>query len=326
MAIRSLNYRGFGLSVRVPDGALPATMRRVLGRASSRPQNGAAGEGPALGDAGAIQVRKPPAVSARRRDPLTASAFLTRFYEESGGARAEERERLELSLADQVASTGWYHTIELGEGVVTPGLTDHRPLVPHYGIPDSLAGLRCLDAACSNGFWTFEFERRGGEVVALDLPSYAELDFPVGTPPMAAERSDELAATAFDIAHRALGSKAKLVRRSVYSMDPADLGTFDFVHIADVLLHLRNPLEALTRLRGMLAPGGSALIAEVFDPGLLGTVTEYRGGFDGVVWWHPSLDCLVQMIYDAGFSTAEVQSVYRPRGGGYWRAAVRAEA
>ncbi len=109
-------------------------------------------------------------------------------------------------------------------------------------------------------------------------------------------------------------------------MDPAALGTFDFVHLADVLLNLQNPLAALCRLRGLTAPGGSALIGDVFDPGLLGTLTEYRGGFDGVRWWHPSLDCLVQMIYDAGFSTVEVTTVYRPQVGGYRRAAMRATA
>ena len=53
----------------------------------------------------------------------------------------------------------------------------------------ALAGRRCLDAACSNGFWAFELERRGGKVVALDIPSIADWDFPAGTPPLGAHRS-----------------------------------------------------------------------------------------------------------------------------------------
>ena len=38
------------------------------------------------------------------------------------------------------ADFDWYHTIDLGDGVVTAGLYDHRPLVPAYGLPDDLDG------------------------------------------------------------------------------------------------------------------------------------------------------------------------------------------
>jgi len=234
-----------------------------------------------------------------------------------------------MSLKDQVASTHWYHTIELPGGVVTPGIFDHRPLVPHYGIPESLRGKRCLDAACSNGFWTFEFERRGGTVVSVDIPSLSELDFPAGTPPMPAATAggpDQLSAIAYHVARRALGSDAELVRSNLYAMNPENLGTFDFVHLADVLLHLQNPLAALCRLRELTAPGGTALIAEVFDPSLIGTVTHYFGGFDGLVWWEPSLDCLAQMVYDAGFATVDVVRTYRTPLRGHWRAVIRAMA
>ena len=316
MPVRTFTYRGFGLSLRVPE-RLPEAINGLRGRA--------AGAGPNGSGPGSSCAR--PRVTAGRRSPAEAAAFLADFY--GGRSAAEVPDDAELArmpLEQQVASTHWYHTIELPGGVVTPGTFDHRPLVPHYGIPGSLAGKRCLDVGCSNGFWTFEFERRGGSVVAVEIPSLRDADFPAGTPPMPADGPDELSAAAFHIAHRALGSRAELVRSTVYDMDPQELGTFDFVHLADVLLHLRDPLTALCRLRELTADGGTALIAEVFDPSLMEGTTRYLGGFDGLVWWEPSLDTLVQMVYDAGFGAVEVLRTYRTPARGHWRALMSARA
>src|SRR5688572_16639032 len=66
----------------------------------------------------------------------------------------------------------WYHTIDLGDGVVTPGIFDHRPLLDQYGLPADLTGLSVLDAGAANGFFSFEFERRGASrVLAVDIPT-----------------------------------------------------------------------------------------------------------------------------------------------------------
>src|SRR4029077_18879087 len=72
----------------------------------------------------------------------------------------------------------WDHTIELPDGTATKGWFDLRPYVRHYGLPDDLTGLRALDVGCWDGFWSFELERRGAEVVALDLDREEDLDWP----------------------------------------------------------------------------------------------------------------------------------------------------
>ena len=90
-----------------------------------------------------------------------------------GAARSAEDER----LASRVSQLEWYHTIELRPGIVTPGFFDHRPHLAHYHLPASLAGQRALDVATYNGFWAFEFERRGArEVVGLDIDTFADID------------------------------------------------------------------------------------------------------------------------------------------------------
>ena len=46
----------------------------------------------------------------------------------------------------------WYHTIELGNGLVSRGAYDHRPVVDRYGIPSSLVGKTALDIAREGNF------------------------------------------------------------------------------------------------------------------------------------------------------------------------------
>ena len=72
----------------------------------------------------------------------------------------------------------WYHTFELPGGVVTSGYFDLRSVVGKLPLPASLAGMRCLDAAACEGFWSFELARRGAaEVVSLDLPDTDRQDW-----------------------------------------------------------------------------------------------------------------------------------------------------
>src|SRR6478735_7918516 len=48
------------------------------------------------------------------------------------------------ALAERIAAVEWYPSIDLGHGVVTPGLVDHRAQLPYYGLPESMAGMRVL--------------------------------------------------------------------------------------------------------------------------------------------------------------------------------------
>src|SRR5215216_401238 len=81
-------------------------------------------------------------------------------------------------LRARLGDLGWYHTQELAPGLVTPGMFDLRPYVNRYGIPEDLSGKRVLDVGTFEGFWAFELERRGAEVVALDVASLDQLDWP----------------------------------------------------------------------------------------------------------------------------------------------------
>ena len=157
---------------------------------------------------------------------------------------------------------GWYHTIELEPGRETEGMFDLRPFVGRYGLPESLAGLRCLDVGTWDGFWAFEMERRGGEVVGIDLDDERLLDWPPRRRPE--KFSDEPRGGNFAVAKEALGSKVERRVISIYNATPEQLGTFDFAFCGSVVIHLRDQLLALERIAGLVREGGRFVSAEAY--------------------------------------------------------------
>ena len=99
-----------------------------------------------------------------------------RFFERS-------REFTERATAMGLADADryyWYHTVDLGDGLVTPGMYDYRETIASFGFPEDMTGMTVLDVGSATGFFAFEFERRGARVVSVELPSLRDLDrFPV---------------------------------------------------------------------------------------------------------------------------------------------------
>jgi hypothetical protein len=71
----------------------------------------------------------------------------------------------------------FYHTVEIpGQGVVR-GQWDLPQHVDEYLGGYRFAGKRVLEIGPASGFLTFEMERRGADVVALDVPDDPGWDF-----------------------------------------------------------------------------------------------------------------------------------------------------
>src|SRR5947209_6482982 len=69
----------------------------------------------------------------------------------------------------------WYHTVEL-PGITTPGMYDFRASLPAFGFHHDMRGKTVLDVGSATGFFSFEFERRGADVVSVELGSLEQLD------------------------------------------------------------------------------------------------------------------------------------------------------
>lgn len=207
-----------------------------------------------------------------------------------------------MTALQRAREQSWYHTLEL-PGYTTPGLFDLRGAVGEYGLPDDLRGRRALEIGTWDGFWAFELERRGAEVVALDLDDERDLDYPPRRRP--AEFPDVRRGGGFALARELLGSSVERVNRSVYHATPEELGTFDLVFCGSVLIHLRDQLLALERIAALTRPGGLFVSAEEYDRAMdLLPVPAARFRADreqAVVFWLPSRRAWRRMLWSAGF-------------------------
>jgi tRNA (mo5U34)-methyltransferase len=198
----------------------------------------------------------------------------------------------------------WYHTLELPDGE-TDGWFDLRPYVHHYGLPERMDGMRALDVGTWDGFWAFEMERRGAEVVALDLDDEADLDWLPRRRPESFPT--EPRGAGFRIAHQRLDSKVERVNLSIYDALPEQLGQFDVVFCGSVLIHLRDQLLAMERIANLCR--GVFISAEEYDrvANLIPiAVSRFRGhGHGTVVYWRPNVKTWNRMLWTAGFDEVE---------------------
>ncbi len=226
------------------------------------------------------------------------------------------------SLADQVASIDWYHTIELGDGVITPGWLDHRPVLGRIPLPASLDGRRCLDVGTFNGFWAFEMERRGAEVVALDVLDPERWDWPVGSDPAAIEAIGRRMARGrgFEIAKAALGAAVDRIDGSVYELDADEVGRFDLAYVGSLLVHLRDPVRALERVRSV---ADRVVVVDGIDlPLSLRHRRRPVARVDGrgrPWWWYPNLAALRRLVEAAGFAAVAPPRMLFVPPGRSWR-------
>lgn len=205
-----------------------------------------------------------------------------------------------LELRRRVSEISWFHTIDLGDGVRTPGVTDQTVILPRLCLPD-LRGKSVLDVGAWDGFFSFEAERRGAaRVVATD--SFCWNGAGWGTK------------AGFELAREALGSRVEDVDIDVMELDPDRIGRFDVVLFLGVLYHMRDPVGALERVASVTR---DMLVVET-EVGMLLTrrpaaayypAAELAG--DPTNWWAPNPAAVLGMLHDTGFQRAEV--VWRRR-------------
>ena len=136
-------------------------------------------------------------------------------------------------LKEQVASKHWFHQIDLGNGIITPGQDDSAKKLLRIKMPEKLEGMTVLDVGAWNGFFSFEAERRGASrVLATDSYAWHTWDGKSG----------------FDLARRALNSKVQALEIDVLDLSPDIIGTFDLVLCLGVLYHMRHPLLCLEKV------------------------------------------------------------------------------
>lgn len=237
------------------------------------------------------------------------------------------------TLRERVDAVGfWFHSIDLGDGVVTPG---HKSAQIHEEewstIGVDVHGKTVLDIGAWDGYYSFRAEREGAaRVVALDSFMWGldrdvvgqdgakrrEAGLPPRDPheiPGATGHYDTLPGRkGFDLAHEALNSKVEPVVRDFATEDLSDLGEFDVVFFLGVLYHLREPLTGLAKVAQLTREVAIVETEGVHVPGTDGlplaqfaAADEMHG--DPTNWWAPNYDGLEALCHAAGFPHVAVR-------------------
>jgi len=233
------------------------------------------------------------------------------------------------SLHDCVANVPfWWHSIDLGEGVVTPGWKSADLLareLEQLRLPD-LTGRSVLDIGAWDGWFSFQAERLGAaRVVSLDHYVWSR-DWGTKKAPATPKPGSSLLADhdpdvsqltelpgkrGFDLAHSALKSKVETVVADFMQADIKALGQFDIVLYLGVLYHIKHPLLALERLVQVTRDFAMIETEAIFVPGfeeqaLCEFFEANELNNDPSNWWAPNAKALVGMCRAAGFRTVDL--------------------
>ena len=245
---------------------------------------------------------------------------------------------LASDLNDRVAAIPfWFHSIDLGMGVITPGVKlpeQHKRELASLRLPN-LKGKTVLDIGAWDGFYSFAAERMGAaRVVALDhhvwcLDRHAKNKYkaeckakgivqqhPRDIPEL--WQVDELPGKrGFDLAHAVLQSKVEAVVCDLMEVDVDLIGQFDVVLYLGVLYHVENPVGSLRKVRELtkevaiieteaVAIGGHEPrpLCEFFPPNakLMDDPTNF---------WAPNASALIGLCEAAGFRRVELLTTPR---------------
>ena len=208
----------------------------------------------------------------------------------------------------------WFHCIDLGDGIRTKTQSAIGEPVEHpqptwkavqVCTPDDLSGKSVLDVGCNAGFYSIEMKRRGATRV-LGVDSQRDL------------------IRQAQFVRRVLGVDVEYERRSVYDLDPIQMGQFDVTLALGLIYHCKHPVLALEKL---FAITRELLVIEtaVYPPEKVPESFEYdEGGSRPTLhplayientadakeaiynWFVPSVNALTALLKSVGFERVEI--------------------
>lgn len=233
-----------------------------------------------------------------------------------------------LRKIDQLAP--WYHKINLGHGIITPGknFDDIWHLIRTSRSGIDYKNKNVLDVGSFDGMFAFEAEQLGAApVVATDIGSKQYKNFLFCKEVL---NSDVIPFYNVNINH--------LYDQVVHYVDNTNGNAgphlFDIVQYCGVLYHLRDPMLSLTQIRNVMKPGGTLLVETAVVDDEQNSYMLFNGNagqkkriYSGPSnWWAPTILCLHEML-EAALLRPVTQTQKLPTNpDGITRACVTAEA
>jgi len=196
-----------------------------------------------------------------------------------------------------ISSINWFHRIDLGNGLVTPG-DDNTPLkLRRLQFPENLAGKTFLDIGAWDGFFSFEAEKRGAtRVLATD--SFVWKGNVAG-------KSKE----GFLTARSLLKSRVEDMLIDPFDVTRERVGVFDVVLLSGVVYHVKNPWLLLERAADVTRELLIIETATDFNLVRRPAIAVYTHGelnYDSTSWCAPNIAALKAILTDVGFKQVKV--------------------
>ena len=211
----------------------------------------------------------------------------------------EVTDNMNFSLQSRVAELPWHHSIDLGNGVVTPGGKSLGTCNAEASLifdRVDLHGRTVLDVGAWNGFFSFEAKRRGASrVLATDSYCWSH--------PHIHGRET------FDIARTALGVDINAREIDVADLSTEAVGEFGIVLYLGVFYHRYDAIEALTKVAPLAK---QLLIVEThlelrdIDIPAMALFPGRELANDPTNWWGPNEHCMKALLQGHGFKDIEM--------------------
>jgi tRNA (mo5U34)-methyltransferase len=197
----------------------------------------------------------------------------------------------------------WGQSIPLPYGIITPGrVMRNLDTIERLQLPQSLSGKRILDIGAWDGYYSFECEKRGAQVLAIDNLNRMK-------------RPDEvkfahLGNRGFETAKDILNSDVKFKNLDVYDIDPKEIGTFDIVLFLGVLYHLKHPTLALEKIskvtNDQLIIETECLRSPIIRRSMLEYIESDHLNQDPTNFCRPNISWIKSVLMDLGFSKIDI--------------------
>ncbi len=204
----------------------------------------------------------------------------------------------------------WWHKMEL-DGVTTPGRDFTLEKLGTIKLPANLKRKTVIDIGAWDGFFSFECERRGAKVTAIDTVMWKE------HPTFNIQKNRETMHTGkkgFDFAHKILNSKVESYECEVMELTHEADGQFDLVLCLGILYHMENPFGMCKVMYDICKDGGMCILETHIDCEVEGIMHKPVMKFyptnecnnDPGTWWGPNPQCVAKMLKAAGFDKVEM--------------------
>jgi len=187
----------------------------------------------------------------------------------------------------QIKSQTWFHAIDFGNGIRTPGRFDSStpPNWTLFGVFYLIENLvvknaKCLDIGTMDGLVAIMLEAAGAaKVVATDI----------------------LKRSTFPIVKAMAGSNVSYHPGLHINNLPGSAASdrYDLITCAGVLYQLYDPLAGISTCRKMLMPNGLLILETETSPGsdyMLRFSAAYDDYPEPYTYWQPTLPCLLEML------------------------------